>query len=100
MHTRENPFPLYRSHLDLAHTYWKQVVSSGDWAIDATCGNGKDTLKLAQLLEGRVIGLDIQGEAIEKTRALLKKRASPSPFTSTNNPTSPFQNWLKKNPSD
>ncbi|TXI40270.1 MAG: methyltransferase domain-containing protein [Nitrosomonas sp.] len=68
-------FPLFRSHLDLAHTYWKQLVSIGDTVIDATCGNGHDTLMLARLViddsAGDVYGLDIQSTAIDNSRQLL-----------------------------
>jgi SAM-dependent methyltransferase len=67
-------FPLFHSHLDLAHRYWEKILQEGDFAIDATCGNGNDTLKLAEILQkkGSVIGLDIQEEAIKRTRALLQ----------------------------
>ena len=43
--------------------------------IDATCGNGGDTAFLCRLSspEGRVLGFDIQPEAIASTRARLKK---------------------------
>lgn len=67
-------------HLQLAHKYWEKHLKRGDTALDATCGNGKDTLKLAQLvgIEGSVIGLDIQEQAIEKTRAHLKAHLTPA----------------------
>ncbi len=65
-------FSLFQSHLDLAHQYWERLLKPGDWAIDATCGNGHDTLKLAQILKGSVIGIDIQEEAISRTKALLE----------------------------
>ena len=44
--------------------------------IDATCGNGGDTAFLCRLAgpEGRVLGFDIQPEAITSTRARLKKQ--------------------------
>ena len=44
--------------------------------IDATCGNGGDTAFLCRLAgpEGRVLGFDIQPEAIASTRARLKKQ--------------------------
>ncbi len=63
-----------KAHLNLAHFYWKQWVSSGDTVIDATMGNGHDTFFLAQLLngKGRLIGYDIQAEAIEQTKARLQ----------------------------
>ncbi|KAG6559839.1 Putative rRNA methylase [Candidatus Rhabdochlamydia oedothoracis] len=60
------------SHLELARFYWKIVLQPGDWAIDATCGNGKDTLQLGKLSLGGVIGLDKQQIAIENTTTLLK----------------------------
>ena len=48
----------------------QQVVSAGDSAIDATAGNGHDTLFLAQLTgpAGKVFAFDIQKEAIDATR--------------------------------
>ncbi|MGA8165254.1 MAG: hypothetical protein WB791_09565 [Waddliaceae bacterium] len=36
------------SHLRLAHFYWKQLIREGGRVIDATCGNGNDTLVLSQ----------------------------------------------------
>jgi hypothetical protein len=70
-------FSLFYSHLDLAHQYWERILRLGDFAIDATCGNGHDTLKLAQILlqkgsGGGVVGIDIQEEAIARTKALLQ----------------------------
>lgn len=65
-------FPLFRSHLDLAHSYWTQLIEPTDFVIDATCGNGHDTLKLAQLAaQGKVFGFDLQNTAIENTKVLL-----------------------------
>lgn len=62
-------FPLFQSHLDLAHTYWAQIIQMGDTVIDATCGNGYDTLKLCQLAlsldKGKVYAFDIQEQAIK-----------------------------------
>lgn len=66
-------FPLFQSHLDLAHQYWKRLLQEGDWAIDATCGRGRDTLMLATLVKGgEVIAMDIQADAIAQTEQLLK----------------------------
>lgn len=63
-------FPLFQSHLDLAHRYWSQLIQTGDTVIDATCGNGHDTLRLCQLTlspdQGSVYSIDIQEEAINK----------------------------------
>jgi SAM-dependent methyltransferase len=77
-------FPLFHSPLKLAHSYWEKLLQKGDWAIDATCGNGNDTLKLAQILrekQGRVIGIDLQLEAIKKTNELLQSHLSPEDRT-------------------
>ncbi len=45
----------------------------GDKAIDACCGNGNDTVLLAELVgpTGHVWGFDIQALAIENTAARL-----------------------------
>lgn len=71
---------LFNSHLELAHLYWKLLLRPGDSVVDATCGNGKDTLILSKnvLTEdaGSVIGMDIQQPAIENTTLLLKKNLS------------------------
>ncbi len=68
-------FPLFQSHLDLAHSYWEHNILLGDTVIDATCGNGNDTLKLAQLAikndRGHVYAIDIQSSAIDNTKRLL-----------------------------
>jgi len=69
-------FPLFQSPIDLAHRYWEKILKPHDHAIDATCGNGKDTLVLANLLiphsqESTLIGMDIQPEALARTRTLL-----------------------------
>jgi len=69
-------FPLFQSHLDLAHSYWKSIILPGDCVVDATCGNGHDTLFIAQLAlneekKGLVIAIDTQKQAIEATRERL-----------------------------
>lgn len=68
-------FPLFHSHLDLAHRYWSGLVQPGDVVVDATCGNGYDSLVLAQLAltehSGQLHLIDIQAEALDATRARL-----------------------------
>ncbi|MGI5879253.1 MAG: class I SAM-dependent methyltransferase [Syntrophomonadaceae bacterium] len=51
----------------------QSVIRPGDFVIDATCGNGQDTVFLAQLTgpQGTVMAFDIQAEAIRRTRQLL-----------------------------
>ncbi|MDP1880153.1 MAG: class I SAM-dependent methyltransferase [Parachlamydiaceae bacterium] len=75
-------FLLFRSHLDLAHQYWSKLNLKGSIVIDATCGNGHDTLLLCQqtLQEnetGLVYAFDNQIEAIQSTDQLLKKNLTP-----------------------
>ena len=52
-----------------------QWVHEGDVVIDATCGNGNDTLTLAHLIgtNGKVYGFDIQELAIASTEKKLIK---------------------------
>jgi len=55
---------------------WKRVVQNGDTVIDATCGNGYDTLAMLKMVadelgRGRVYGMDIQGDALKRTSSLL-----------------------------
>lgn len=59
--------------LHFSHTVLENTVQTGDVVIDATVGNGHDTLKLASLVKdgGKVYGYDIQHEAIESTRVKL-----------------------------
>lgn len=66
-----------KSHLILAHSYWEKLLQPGDWVIDATCGNGHDTLFLSQLIQGNggVIALDVQERALEQTRLRLPSNA-------------------------
>ena len=54
---------------EVAHLLVRQAVRSGDWAVDATVGNGHDTALLAELVgpAGRVFGFDIQEAALAAT---------------------------------
>jgi methylase of polypeptide subunit release factors len=52
------------------HDYLKSHVNKNDIMIDATVGNGNDTILLASLAK-HVIGYDIQSRAIETTREKL-----------------------------
>jgi len=57
-----------------AHQLLKAFVKQGDVVIDATVGNGNDTVLLSQLVgeKGKVFGFDIQAEAIERTTERLQ----------------------------
>ncbi len=56
-----------------AHQLLAEVLGEGDRAIDATVGNGHDTLFLAERVgeSGRVYGFDIQAAAIDAAWARL-----------------------------
>jgi methylase of polypeptide subunit release factors len=64
-----------KPHLVYAHRYWGQIVRPADVVIDATVGNGHDTVALAQMLQGKgsLIGYDIQPQALENTKIRLAK---------------------------
>lgn len=64
-----------RGAVPLSHAFLRQVVRKGDLVLDATCGNGNDTLLLAQLVgeEGKVWGFDLQKEALDATDTLLRR---------------------------
>ena len=51
---------------------WDRYINEDSVAIDMTCGNGNDTLYLAERCRF-VYGIDIQEEAIHNTDMLLKK---------------------------
>lgn len=59
--------------LTFSHTLIKEIVIPGDTVLDATVGNGFDTIFLAQLVgpTGQVYGFDIQPQALETTRMKL-----------------------------
>jgi tRNA A58 N-methylase Trm61 len=61
------------SLVDLAHKVIATQLKPGDIAIDATAGNGHDTLFLAQHvgMQGRVYSFDIQATAIKNTASKL-----------------------------
>lgn len=61
----------------------KEQVTTGDICIDATMGNGNDTLLLSQLCgsDGHVYAFDIQQMALDNTKARLEKENAPQNYT-------------------
>jgi tRNA G37 N-methylase Trm5 len=59
--------------LEIARQLIRERARENETVIDATMGNGNDTLFLAQLVkeQGKVIAFDIQEQAIEKTKERL-----------------------------
>lgn len=62
------------SALNIINKIIDENVMEGDICIDATAGRGNDTLHLCRLVgdSGHVTAFDIQSEAVESTKELLK----------------------------
>ena len=60
---------------EYVHNFLEQHITEGDICIDATMGNGNDTLKLCNLVgeTGKVYAFDIQEPALTNTKNLLEK---------------------------
>ncbi|MES2198960.1 MAG: class I SAM-dependent methyltransferase [Chlamydiota bacterium] len=71
----QKTFPLFNTPIDLAHHFWESLLDEGDGVIDATCGNGKDSLTLSRYLQEKkdtsLLCFDIQEKAIETTKNLI-----------------------------
>ncbi len=94
---KENSKPSKRwIAFEIARHYVLQNLSFGDIAIDATAGNGHDTLWLAKAVgpQGHVYAFDIQGDAIESTRRNLAKADSSNRVTLINSCHSRIQNFI------
>ena len=63
------------SLVNVAHDLIEGVLHPGDIAVDATAGNGHDTVFLAGQIgpSGRVYGFDIQQAAIDSTREKFRQ---------------------------
>ena len=62
--------------LPFAKSLLTNAVAPGDIVVDATLGNGHDTVFLANLVgeHGKVYGFDVQQEAIEATKKRLTEQ--------------------------
>jgi len=65
--------PVLRGPVPLSHLLLRRFIKPGNRVADATCGNGKDTLLLADLVgeAGHVWAFDIQQEALDRTAQRL-----------------------------
>jgi len=63
--------------VEMAKHFAKNHILSGDICIDATCGNGSDTLFLSESAgeSGIVFSFEIQEEVLEKTKKSLEDKA-------------------------
>lgn len=64
-----------RNARHLAADYMRRTIRPGDTVVDATMGNGKDTLFLAELAgeSGHVYAFDVQEEAVARTRERVQE---------------------------
>jgi len=64
-----------RNAVLISHMIIENIVAPGDIVVDATCGHGKDTVFLANLVgeQGKVYAFDIQLQAINSTLSRLKE---------------------------
>jgi 16S rRNA C1402 N4-methylase RsmH len=62
--------------LPFARLLLEKSIKAGDIAIDATVGNGHDTVFLSELvgMDGKVFGFDIQEQALESCTEKLRDR--------------------------
>ncbi|MGM8216539.1 class I SAM-dependent methyltransferase [Bacillaceae bacterium W0354] len=62
--------------IPFAHDLLRQSVHSGDVVVDATLGNGHDSLWLSELVghTGKVMAFDIQEQAIKQSKALFQAK--------------------------
>ncbi len=61
-----------KSILNRVNLIYERFIKPGDIVVDATCGNGNDTLALSKLAK-EVYAFDIQTGAINNTKEILKK---------------------------
>ena len=61
---------IFNNPSDICDFYINQILKDGDCAVDATAGNGHDTLKLSNAVgnEGLVYAFDIQQSAIDSAK--------------------------------
>ena len=61
---------IFNNPADICDFYIEKMIKEGSIVVDATVGNGNDTLKLSNAVgkSGKVYGFDIQKEAIESAK--------------------------------
>ena len=72
---REKEKSIIKNSLGQSHEFTRKAVREGDTVVDATAGNGGDTLFLAGLVGnmGKVYSFDIQPKAHENTFMKLRE---------------------------
>jgi len=69
-----SPYMILNDILHHAQQLVREALSDGGYAIDATLGNGHDTLTLAEAVgaDGHVFGFDVQRQAVAATRKRMQ----------------------------
>lgn len=69
--------------LSFSHKLLKEIIQPGDHVVDATMGNGFDTVFLADLVgtTGHVYAFDIQEKAIQQTKQRISEQACEKQIT-------------------
>lgn len=80
----------------LAHQLLAAHIEAGDSVVDATAGNGHDTLFLACQVgpAGQVHAFDIQQQALDNTRARLQQAGCPTPVYLHHASHAQMQTWI------
>ena len=67
--------PDFWQGVEFSHLLLSAHINKGDRVVDATCGNGFDTIFLSQMVgsKGKVYSFDIQKQAIKNTKEKLRK---------------------------
>lgn len=62
--------------VEFSHWLFNNYLENNNILIDATCGNGKDTLFFAKTLDsqGKIYAFDIQKEAIKNTKNRIEEK--------------------------
>jgi len=79
----DNPAMLISHTITYVKIFMAHVVQPGDMVVDATVGNGIDTVFLSQHVgpQGRVFGFDVQAPALNKARKRLQNKEAPDNVT-------------------
>lgn len=74
--------PLTGQATEWIHGFLRQQIHPGDFCIDATMGNGHDTVLLSRLAgeQGKVVAFDIQETALVHTRERLRLEKCPENY--------------------
>ena len=64
---------IIRQTTELAMHIVRAYVGPRSVVVDATCGNGKDTLALAEMNPAKLYAFDVQEDAVRKTIRLLEE---------------------------